>query len=141
LTDLIVHLDRRAWYSNKRKHVLSKSHLVRPKHPAHQDTAERIKCHEGGVDGPLVLDPSCVQNHQARHALETDQGSSCQLPGIVTGIEPRRSFEIGHIIQAICGERHLERSEKIEGLTEKIRNDELDYKALETCSSSGTYKL
>ena len=44
--------------------------------------------HEHGVDDPFFLDEAGVDGGQTGQALETDESSGGQLPGIVAIVEP-----------------------------------------------------
>ena len=68
--------------------MFSECNFVAPNHPANEDGAEGIECHERGIDGPFALNDACVQDHESRHRLQPDEGSSSHLPGIVAFVEP-----------------------------------------------------
>ena len=62
--------------------------LVGPDDPAYEDHREGVEAHKGGVDGPFAFDDAGVEDHQAWDGLQTDEGGSGHLPGIVALVEP-----------------------------------------------------
>ena len=70
------------------KKPLSEGHLVSPAYPAQEDSCEGIECHEGRIHCPLLLHYASVENHQSRHTLHAHKGAGCQLPCIVSLVQP-----------------------------------------------------
>ena len=68
----------------------AEAHLEGPQDPDDQDQAEPAERHDHGVDGPLALYQSAVQDGQAGQAHQADEGSGRQLPGGISGIQPTR---------------------------------------------------
>jgi hypothetical protein len=85
-----VHGENWTWHPNERQHVLAKCCFVCPDDPTYQGRRERIEGHEARVDRPFLLDNASVQDHQARDALQSDEGGRGQLPGIVALVQPVR---------------------------------------------------
>ena len=99
LRELVVDINRDIWVADNRKHLRAETHPVRPQHPADEHGGESVEGHEGRVDGPFVLHPSRVQDHQARDTLEPDQRPGRQLPRILPGIPPvQRLLEVGCVV-------------------------------------------
>lgn len=68
--------------------MLPKTHFVRPENPTDENGGKSVKGHESRIDGPFALDDACIENDEARNTLETDEGASSELPGIIAMIEP-----------------------------------------------------
>jgi len=65
---------RRPGLAPKGQQLLPEGHLVGPGNPADDNRRKSVESHEGGVDGPFLLDYASVENDEARHALDPHQG-------------------------------------------------------------------
>lgn len=85
--------------------MLPKSHLISPNNPNKQSHGERVKTHECAVDSPFRFDKTwtncettllcsqvtvvtSIDNNKTRNRLKTDQTGRCELPGIITFVQP-----------------------------------------------------
>lgn len=59
---------------------VAERHMEPPGHPADEYDSEGVEGHEGRVHCPLLLDDAAVEDDEARHALEADEGRRSQLP-------------------------------------------------------------
>jgi len=76
--------------ADERQHLLPETGFEGIDDPADQNGCKGVHYHERRVDRPLLLHHPSVQNRQSRQALQADQGCRCNLPRIVTVIEPTR---------------------------------------------------
>lgn len=65
--------------------------MITPNDPADKHSSESVESHESGIDRPLMLHPTGVQNDQAGDTLQRDQRTRGHLPSIVTWLQPWRS--------------------------------------------------
>jgi hypothetical protein len=70
-------------HANEGVPLRAEGHAVAPQAPYDHHRSEGIHRHEGGVDGPFLLDDTAVEDNEARHALQRDERSRRQLPGVV----------------------------------------------------------
>uniref|UniRef100_J3L5H7 Uncharacterized protein n=1 Tax=Oryza brachyantha TaxID=4533 RepID=J3L5H7_ORYBR len=81
---------RRPGLPPEREQPVAERHAEADQHPHDERGRVRVQCHEGGVDGPLLLHDAAVQHHEPRHRLEPDEGRRRQLPSVVPGVQPLR---------------------------------------------------
>ncbi|URD76827.1 hypothetical protein MUK42_36232 [Musa troglodytarum] len=63
----------RAGLAPEGEQMVAERHVVGPGDPADPDCGEGVERHEGGVDGPLLLHDTAVEDDEPRHALQTDE--------------------------------------------------------------------
>ena len=91
----------------EREHALAERHAEADEHPDDERGRVRVQRHEGGVDGPLLLDDAAVEHHQPRHGLEPHERGRHQLPRVVALVQPRRHRrEVGHVRPGLRWRRH-----------------------------------
>jgi hypothetical protein len=64
----------------------AEAHVVAPKDPAHKHDRERVKAHDGRIQGPFFLDQTAIQNRKSGNALQSDKRCGSQLPCRITRI-------------------------------------------------------
>ncbi|THU62832.1 hypothetical protein C4D60_Mb01t09290 [Musa balbisiana] len=82
--------------------MVAKRHVVGPGDPADPDCGEGVERHEGGVDGPLLLHDTAVEDDEPRHALQADERGRDHLPCVVALVEP-----VGHGGSRLYGKEGL----------------------------------
>ena len=80
--------EHRAAFPPEGQELVAERHLVAPHDPAEQHGSEGIERHEGGIDGPFLLHNAAVEDHEAWHRLQSYQRAGCELPCIVSLVEP-----------------------------------------------------
>ncbi len=82
---------------------VAETHVVGPQHPDDENGGEAGESHENSVDNPLFLDQAAEQDSEARDAHQGHERGRRELPGVVTGVQPRLVRTAGEPAGAYVG--------------------------------------